>query len=164
MINSGIYIIRNKINNHIYIGQTTNFKNREKQHFILLKNNKHHSNHLQNAFNKYGENNFEFKIIDRVKSINYLQKIEYLYIKKYNPIYNGTINKKYNNIIDFDNNICPICKNRLKIVSKSIVSFLQDNNSEKVCINKFCHFNIKKYFEYDVKKLNYHCKYIKIPI
>lgn len=33
MIESGIYIIRNIINNHVYIGSTKNFTKREFQHF-----------------------------------------------------------------------------------------------------------------------------------
>ena len=60
----GIYIIRNKINSKFYIGSTKNFHVRKLRHFNELRKNKHHSVHLQRAFNKYSEENFEFIIIE----------------------------------------------------------------------------------------------------
>lgn len=50
---SGVYMIKNVLNNHKYIGSTKNFKQRLKQHLSDLRNNKHHSPHLQAAWNKY---------------------------------------------------------------------------------------------------------------
>ena len=53
----------------------------------LLKNNKHHSIHLQNAWNKYGEENFEFEIImycDSEMCVFFEQKC----FDVYNPQYN----------------------------------------------------------------------------
>ncbi|MEQ8172689.1 MAG: GIY-YIG nuclease family protein, partial [Candidatus Eremiobacterota bacterium] len=60
--NSGIYCIINRVNQKIYIGSAKNLKDREKQHFSLLKNNKHVNKYLQNSYNKHGYENFEFKI------------------------------------------------------------------------------------------------------
>lgn len=57
------YEIVNLINNKKYIGITTNIQNRWTTHFRELKKNCHHSTKLQNAFNKYGEKNFQFNII-----------------------------------------------------------------------------------------------------
>ena len=59
----GIYKITNTITNNFYIGSTVNFYNRFKKHRHSLNNNKHENIHLQRAFNKYGEDFFEFKII-----------------------------------------------------------------------------------------------------
>jgi len=56
-----VYKITNKINNKFYIGRTKNFKERKRNHIRLLTNNKHHCIHLQNAWNKYGEENFLFE-------------------------------------------------------------------------------------------------------
>lgn len=66
----GIYEIRNIKNNKVYIGSSKNIENRWKQHLYMLKNNKHHSVYLQNAWNKYGESNFSFSTIEIVKDEN----------------------------------------------------------------------------------------------
>lgn len=60
---SGIYQIINIVNNKRYIGSSNNLLARKKQHFVTLKQNKHHCIYLQNAYNKYGKENFKFEII-----------------------------------------------------------------------------------------------------
>lgn len=50
----GVYIIRNSINDYVYIGSSNNVYNRVKSHKHLLKKNKHYNTHLQNFVNKYG--------------------------------------------------------------------------------------------------------------
>ena len=61
---TGVYEIKNKINNKVYIGSTSvSFKKRFNLHLHTLKNNYHKNKHLQHAWNKYGENNFEFNIL-----------------------------------------------------------------------------------------------------
>jgi len=61
---SGIYEIKNLINGKMYIGQSANIAKRKNEHFLALKNGKHYNEHLQRSFNKYGEDNFIFKIIE----------------------------------------------------------------------------------------------------
>ena len=63
-MNSGIYLIKNMINGKGYVGSTVNLTNRKYQHFSQLKNNKHHSPHLQSSANKYGLKNFTYNIIE----------------------------------------------------------------------------------------------------
>lgn len=60
---TGIYLIRNKVNNKMYVGQAIDIEDRWKGHIIALRNNKHSNNHLQKSWNKYGEDNFKFKIL-----------------------------------------------------------------------------------------------------
>jgi len=58
---AGIYLIKNLFNNHVYIGQTArSFKARFNEHKSKLNRNVHTNQHLQNAWNKYGSNNFGF--------------------------------------------------------------------------------------------------------
>jgi group I intron endonuclease len=58
-------MILNLINNKVYIGQTIQSPfSRWYQHKTKLRANKHQNIYLQNAYNKYGENSFEFIIID----------------------------------------------------------------------------------------------------
>jgi group I intron endonuclease len=61
--NTGIYQIINKINGKRYIGSSKDLTKRKKDHFRLLRKNKHHGILLQYAYNKYGEHNFIFEII-----------------------------------------------------------------------------------------------------
>ena len=61
---SGIYSITNIINNKVYIGSSKDIYGRWVQHKNTLNQNKHHNRYLQFAWNKYGEENFLFKIIE----------------------------------------------------------------------------------------------------
>lgn len=58
----GIYLISNLINNKVYVGQSINIEKRWTQHKRELRNSIHENKKLQNAWNKYGEENFEFSI------------------------------------------------------------------------------------------------------
>lgn len=64
---SGIYNIRNIINGKIYIGSTVDIKYRHYKHFYELKNKIHDNDHLQSAWNKYGEQSFEMFMVDYIK-------------------------------------------------------------------------------------------------
>jgi group I intron endonuclease len=54
----GIYKIVNKATGQCYVGQSQRVKKRLKEHFRLLRGNKHPNQHLQNSYNKYGANQF----------------------------------------------------------------------------------------------------------
>lgn len=58
----GIYKITNKQNDKFYIGSSTNIEMRWYAHKSYLRRNVHANQHLQNAWNKYGEDNFIFSI------------------------------------------------------------------------------------------------------
>ena len=66
---SGIYSITNILNNNKYIGSTSNFRKRYRQHLYDLNNNIHHNKHLQNVYNKYGSKIFKFVILERCENI-----------------------------------------------------------------------------------------------
>lgn len=85
---SGIYAITNKQNGKKYIGSAVNFATRFSGHKNRLRRGNHHSAHLQNAWNKYGEDCFEFSIIEGVDRREDLIKVEQKYIDFLNPEYN----------------------------------------------------------------------------
>lgn len=87
MIVSGIYKIRNIQNNHLYIGSAENIKRRWNKHRSDLRKGIHHSSHLQNAFNKYGESNFEFSILEYCEKFELISN-EQAWINKLKPEYN----------------------------------------------------------------------------
>ena len=79
----GIYGIQNKINGCIYIGKTgMSFGDRWDSHRALLRANKHFNQYLQRAWNKYGEDNFEFIIVEEC-SVDELNNREIYYIGFY---------------------------------------------------------------------------------
>lgn len=83
-----IYKIQNKINSKIYIGSSKSIRNRWKQHKWMLKRNKHYNKKLQNAWNKYGEKNFEFSILETVSNEEDLKKKEQVFLSLVKPEYN----------------------------------------------------------------------------
>jgi group I intron endonuclease len=60
---AGIYCIENTITGKKYIGQSANLQKRIYEHGRTLRNSIHENEHLQRAFNKYGESKFIFKIL-----------------------------------------------------------------------------------------------------
>jgi group I intron endonuclease len=87
-IKSGIYKILNLLTGDFYIGSTVNFNIRKYNHYKDLRKNLHYNSHLQNAWNKYGEENFKFEIVEIVKEKKQLIIKEQYYLDIYNPNYN----------------------------------------------------------------------------
>ena len=73
----GVYKIVNMINGKIYIGSTKDFKDRWNRHLRQLRRGKHHSKHLQRAYDKYGENSFSFEIIEICAEEQRLEREQY---------------------------------------------------------------------------------------
>ena len=84
----GIYMIRNKVNSKVYIGQTTDIYGRWGEHLCALRGEYHANNHLQRSWNKYKEHNFEFSIVEECKE-NELDDREIYWIAKYDSYHNG---------------------------------------------------------------------------
>lgn len=106
-MNSGIYNIRNLTNNNIYIGSAIDFNDRWYLHKKELKLNKHHSIYLQRAYNKYGENNFIYEVMECVNVHLNESKLEY---KK------RLVEEKEQRWIDFFNpeyNMCKVAGSKL---------------------------------------------------
>lgn len=87
----GIYYIKNIVNNNMYIGQSINIKNRFSCYKSALNKNSHYNEKLQEDFNKYGIESFEFGVLEECNRED-LDKLEQYYIKKYNTMIEG-----YNN-------------------------------------------------------------------
>lgn len=86
----GIYSITNQITGDKYIGQTkVSFEERWRRHLNDLSKNKHDNDYLQKAWNKYGEEAFEFKAIHICDELDILNDLEVYYIKKYDSYNNG---------------------------------------------------------------------------
>lgn len=80
---SGIYTITNKTNNKVYVGQSINVYDRFNRHKSALNRQVHDNDYLQQSWNKYGEDNFEFKLVKACKP-KYLDRFEKLLIRTMN--------------------------------------------------------------------------------
>lgn len=84
MIYGSIYIIKNKINDKVYIGQTIQaVDERFKQH-CKPSEHKRHKYTLYRAMTKYGVENFYYEIIEENIPVEKLNAKEIYYIDKYN--------------------------------------------------------------------------------
>jgi group I intron endonuclease len=84
---SGIYKIVNITNGHTYIGSAISLNRRWNLHRCTLSANKHHSRHLQNAWNKYGADMFKFVVLEVCDSDVIISREQY-YIDDLKPEYN----------------------------------------------------------------------------
>jgi group I intron endonuclease len=102
LLKSGVYKILNKTTQKCYIGSTIMSINKRIMHHInRLRCNKHKNTYLQNAWNKYGEDDFIIEIIEITDKNNTLSREQYwidwykennLLLYNINPLASGTPN------------------------------------------------------------------------
>lgn len=81
----GVYMFKCINTNKVYIGSTTqSFEKRHNQHIYTLKKEKHKNKYLQSAFNKYGEDNFKFEILEIVTNKELIFEREQYWMNYYN--------------------------------------------------------------------------------
>ena len=84
-----IYMIKNKLDGMMYIGQTKyTSEKRFKQHVNKAKNTSRNL-HLYNAMRKYGIENFELVVLESGIDENMLDERETYFIEKYDTLNNG---------------------------------------------------------------------------
>lgn len=90
----GIYSIRNLVTGDLYVGSSKNVDQRLREHLKGLRKGRWEEkkqSHLQNAWNKYGEDSFEFKCIDELPEdtdLKRLTEVEQYWIDVLQPVYN----------------------------------------------------------------------------
>jgi group I intron endonuclease len=72
----GVYWWLNTVNGKAYIGSARNIARRKSAHLTALRADKHHSIHLQRAWNTYGPHAFKFEIIEKVEDSIWLEARE----------------------------------------------------------------------------------------
>jgi len=120
-MNTGIYVIVNKVSGKMYVGSAVNLSKRKGSHFNGLRNNKHRNIHLQRAYNKDGKENFVFK------TIIFCDKTDLLFYEQICMDGYNVIKKGYN--------ISPIAGNNLGVKrteeTKKRMSEAKQNMSEE---------------------------------
>lgn len=91
---SGVYAIRNDIDNRLYVGSALNFKVRYYSHRGLLHRNSHHSTRLQCFYNEHGADIFRFELLEIVQNPQQLSATEQLWINATNA---ASIEAGFNN-------------------------------------------------------------------
>ena len=79
----GIYCIENLVNGKKYIGLSADVEQRLKKHKRYLRKKQHPNEHLQASWNKYGEDSFDFKIVETCDK-DVLSEKEIYYIDLFN--------------------------------------------------------------------------------
>lgn len=83
----GIYLIKNNVNNKVYIGQTTDrFIERYWHHKWKLNRQSHDNKHLQQAWKKYGKDNFTFEALRVLREGEDIDELERTFIKRHRDI------------------------------------------------------------------------------
>lgn len=104
----GIYKITNNVNWKVYVGQSINIMARWKDHINTLNRGDSRCTLLQRAWNKYGQENFTFEILE-LCSEDVLDEIEIKYINFYDAC---NTNKGYN--IESGGNQCKHLSDKTK--------------------------------------------------
>lgn len=85
---SGIYYICNTVNGKMYIGESVDIYRRWREHRQDLRDGTHDNIHLQRSWDKYGECNFKFNIIEECEEDKLFEREKY-WIKFYDAFKNG---------------------------------------------------------------------------
>ncbi len=80
---SAIYRILNVANDHFYLGSSINVRRRRWEHWDSLRKGTHHCEALQTAWGEFGEDAFEFEVIEEVEDSAQLLHTEETYLMKY---------------------------------------------------------------------------------
>ena len=86
-VKSGIYEILNTTNGHRYVGSAVNLRRRKSTHWRRLRQKCHENQHLQRAWNKYGESVFDFDVIEYWEP-EFLVSFEQWWMNMLRPEYN----------------------------------------------------------------------------
>lgn len=84
-----IYMIENKKNGKRYIGMTIDFERRKKSHYYDLRKNRHVNSKLQKDFDSGRWEDFEFRVLKKVKGLEQAAKEENRLIEYYDTVDNG---------------------------------------------------------------------------
>lgn len=88
-VDSAIYTIVCTANGRQYVGSALSFGVRQRTHLSDLNLGRHHSRHLQRAWNKYGAEAFRFEVLERVSDPAQLIAREQHYLDLLRPAFNS---------------------------------------------------------------------------
>ena len=135
----GIYVIRNLVNQKVYVGKSVNIYFRIKQHITLLNTKSKDENpHLINAWHKYGKDNFDYYVIEYIDStkfntedelFEFVQQRETHWILELNAL---DKEKGYNLRLDSSGGMIPSDETRKKLSEANIKRSSDPKEKEKI--------------------------------
>jgi group I intron endonuclease len=125
----GIYRIKNLVNEKCYYGSSKNIEKRWRRHLNQLRKKTHINCILQNAWNKYGEDNFIFEIVERCELENIFE-VEQKYIDTCGD-YNIGLKASGGDNISRNPNKDEIIKKMTDSVKKRYNSMTEDEKKQK---------------------------------
>jgi group I intron endonuclease len=131
----GIYSITCVTNNKSYIGSSYDIYNRWSDHKRILRKNQHHSIKLQRSWNKYGEENFLFSIVEEVLDSDELENVEQIWLDT------GDFYKKGLNCSPYDREKDRWEHNHKTQNKNCIVKWPDGKEEEIIGLTKFCRKN-----------------------
>ena len=135
---TGIYCIENKVNGKRYIGCSMNMEQRWRSHKSMLRNSKHANNHLQQSWNKYGEDSFNFNILEECDAL-FLTEREKYYIDYFDSFSSG-----YNMTVGGEGCEGHICSDDVK-KKISFCNKKENSSSETLLAKSISHLGSKNY-------------------
>ncbi len=94
----GIYVIKNKVTGECYVGASVNVYKRIDGHFNMLKNGGHTSKPLHHSYQKYGQEAFEWEILEVCNERERLN-LEKIWAHRLNATLNGFLPVKNKDLI-----------------------------------------------------------------
>jgi group I intron endonuclease len=125
----GIYRIKNLKNKKCYYGSSKNIEKRWRTHLNNLKNGKHHNDHLQRSWDKYGEDNFVFELVEECNE-TILLELEQKYLDL-NPEFNIGIKSSGGDNLTKNPNKEDIVRRITQSVRKRYELMSEDERKEK---------------------------------
>ena len=83
----GIYTITHRESGRCYVGQALNMHKRWLSHQSSLRRNKHDSKYMQNVWNKYFEDAFDFEVVENC-DVDDLTEREQWWMDELKPVFN----------------------------------------------------------------------------
>jgi group I intron endonuclease len=139
----GIYSFLNLTNGKRYVGSSSNLYNRLHEHLHNLRYNKSHNKHFQSAWNKYGEDNFIYNILEFCNPEDQFEREQH-YINALTPEYNFSLQV----IANFGSSQSEETRNKIaetlkaKYASGELQTYKQDHNWKPVYIYNINNFTL----------------------
>lgn len=132
MRTGSIYIIKNDVNNKVYIGQTTMTVHERFMTHMKPSTTKQRSGYkLYMAVNKYGKEHFFVETLESDIPIEQLDKKEIQYIAKYDSFYNG-----YNSTPGGDGRVINLIEDEEELLMKAKAGISANELAEYYGVNK----------------------------